>query len=42
LVNAQHAAAEALIKEAVRAAKLIATKRAVRPADEMDEFADLM
>jgi hypothetical protein len=41
-VKAQHAAAEALIKEAGKAAKLMATKRAVRPADEIDDLADLM
>jgi hypothetical protein len=41
-INAQYAAAEALIKEAGRAAKPMATKRAVRPADEIDDFADLM
>jgi Family of unknown function (DUF5906)/Protein of unknown function (DUF2786)/Primase C terminal 2 (PriCT-2) len=41
-INAQYAAAEALIKEAGRAAKLMATKRAVRPADEVDDLADLM
>ena len=41
-INAQYAAAEALIREAGRAAKLMAAKRAVPPADEIDDFADLM
>jgi hypothetical protein len=41
-INAQYAAAEALIKEAGRAAKLVGTKRAVWPADEIDDLADLM
>jgi hypothetical protein len=41
-INAQYAAAEALIKEAGRAAKPMATKPAVQPADEVDDLADLM
>jgi len=41
-INAQYAAAETLIKEAGRAAKLMATKPAVQPADEVDDLADIM
>jgi hypothetical protein len=41
-IKAQYAAAEALIKEAERAAKLTAAKRAARPTDEVDDLADLM
>ena len=41
-INAQYAAAEALIKEAGRAAKLIAAKRAVRPANQMEDLDDLL
>src|SRR5258708_1842790 len=41
-INAQYAAAEALIKEAGSAAKLLVAKRAVRPANEMEDLDDLM
>jgi hypothetical protein len=41
-IKAQYAAAEALIKEAGRAAKLMAAKRAVRPANEMEDLDDLL
>ena len=41
-ISAQFAAAEALIKEAARAAKLLAEKRVVRPANEMEDSDDLM
>jgi hypothetical protein len=41
-INARYAAAEALIKQAGRASKLMAAKRAVPPADEIDDLADQM
>jgi hypothetical protein len=41
-INAQHAAAEALIKEAARAARRMAAKPAVRPSNEFDDLDDLM
>jgi hypothetical protein len=41
-VKAQHAAAEALIKEAGRAAKLMTEKRAARPANVMEDLDDLL
>jgi hypothetical protein len=41
-IKAQYAAAEALIKEAERAAGMKRNKRAKQPAEEVDDLADLM
>jgi hypothetical protein len=41
-INAQYAAAGTLIKESEKAAKLRETKRNMRPAEAVDEFADLL
>jgi hypothetical protein len=41
-INAQYAAAEALIKQAGTAGKVTATKRAGRPVDQIEDLADLM
>jgi hypothetical protein len=41
-INAQYAAAEALIKEAGRDTKAAAAKAAAEPANVIDDFADLM